>query len=726
MTPETKSIAEQNAIAKVTSAAWRGVGKSFRGEIYDYARTFTLGSGYLGDWQLTNLCRLCRAKGNIRTCRHFEIDTARHLIGPFKAILDPNVRIVMLLKAAQTAGSLVWDLTVHYLLVHSPYMRVKALMDCEEKARIYCTQRLMETLRKNPDISPLLPTGADRFGVTDTEMRLLNGKTLFVGGLNETNASSLPADVMILDEGWLHQSDGLMGKAVNRVKQSQKRGKLIIVGQAGKVKEDQDLIWEGLHVRVPLTFSCPACGGRQEFNITKQRPNDFAPLPIKGIGEWTIPADPPKPETFWGMKVPERFSELDTPEKIKSAAAKTTIECYHCGSELPDTRKIREAINATFDQEYRQQLPNGIFYTPKNFSVGFWQPDPASMFVPWRETMQAYIVAVKAHKESGNIQKLIDFYLSNWATPWDGKSLSVSNRTITAGTYDPLKYLEIFGKDESGASLFHSVNMAVDCQEDADHKAATEKSITGWFWYIVRAYDRFGNSRQLARGYCKSWAAWRSVQAFWGVPNDRVMIDVVQWSEQVMNKAVEFRQMVKRSRPHPIFKTMEDSVTWKLLAASPGKQNFKGHRDGQIRPWSPEAAVYGSMIDESGKVRRIPLARILFNKTPIMLQIDSLYSGAPGMPKFEFLSRDQLKIPAADGKTLVPDTLTLSMEVDGRNGRQTMLAYENQMSAQIYNKETNKYDELRPDDHWFWCEQALLVRAGMDGLLGQSAVFSAE
>jgi len=35
MTSENKSIAEENAIAKITAAAWRGVGRSFRGEMYD-------------------------------------------------------------------------------------------------------------------------------------------------------------------------------------------------------------------------------------------------------------------------------------------------------------------------------------------------------------------------------------------------------------------------------------------------------------------------------------------------------------------------------------------------------------------------------------------------------------------------------------------------------------------------------------------------------------------
>jgi Phage terminase large subunit (GpA) len=493
VTPETKSIAEQNAIAKVTAAAWRGVGKSFRGEIYDYARTFTLGSGYLGDWQLTNLCRLCRAKGNIRTCRHFEIDTARHLIGPFKAILDPNVRIVMLLKAAQTAGSLVWDLTVHYLLVHSPYMRVKVLMDSEEKARNYCVQRLMETLRNNPDILPLLPTGAMRFGVTDTEMRLLNGKTLFVGGLNETNASSLPADVMILDEGWLHQSDGLMKKAFNRVKQSQKRGKLIIVGQAGDKGEDQDGIWEGLNIRVPLTWACPRCKSRQPFGErgpSKLRPHDFKPHPMVADKE-----DAPKPETYAGLLTKKRHNEVSTPEEIDAAAATAYLECFHCGHQMQDNRETREAINATFEQEYRQQLPNGTYCTPKNYSVGFWQPDPASMFVPWKSTMKEYIVAKKADDDFKNKVPLRDFFKANWALPWDENLVSV----FRARTQEKYDMQSDWPEEWRGHRCF-----IIDCQYELQH-----------FWGSAFAVSKNGKSRQL----------WRGLLRGFGVNTDKMPAD---------------------------------------------------------------------------------------------------------------------------------------------------------------------------------------------------------
>jgi hypothetical protein len=539
---DNKSLVESGAALRFQKGLWVGIARSFRGEIYDYARSITLGSGYIGDWALTNLCRNCWAKGGIKTCRHFEIDTARHLIGPFKAILDPNVRIVMLLKAAQTAGSLVWDLTVHYMLVHSPYMRIKVLMDCEEKARTYCVQRLMETLKSNPDIAPLLPTGLDRFGVTDTELRLLNGKTLFVGGLNETNASSLPADVMILDESWLHQSDGLTKKAVNRVKQSQKNGKLIIVGQAGNKGEDQDKIWDGLDMRVPLTWACPCCGGRQPFGErgpSVLRKNDFVAVqsdasrqPLNGHC-W--PAELPKPETYAGLLTRKRHNEVGTPEEIEAAAASVFLECCHCGFEMLDTRAIREAINATFEQEYRQRLPDGTFYTPKNFSVGFWQPDPASMFVPWKTTMKEYIISKKADDDYKNKVPLQDFFKANWALPWDENLISV----LRARTQEKYDLQSDWPEEWKGRR-----SLIVDCQHELQH-----------FWASVFAVSQTGKSRQLWRGLVRSFGdpskavTWTpklnetpmavDVQKHFGVLDQRVFLDGNYWHEELVEECAK-------------------------------------------------------------------------------------------------------------------------------------------------------------------------------------------
>lgn len=505
----------------------------FRGEIYDYARTITLGSGYLGDWALTNQCRNCRAQG-IRTCRHFEIDTARHLTGPFRAILDPNVREVMLLKAAQTAGSLVWDLAVHFLLIHSSYMRIKVLMDSDEKARLYCTQRLMDTLKRNVDIAPLLPSGSERFGVTDTELRLLNGKTLFVGGLNDRNASSLPADVMILDEGWLHQSDGLMKKAYDRLKQT-KNGKIIVVGQAGNLKEDQDVIWNSLRARVPLTWACPCCGGRQKFELRRKRPDDFVPRPQLSTINPQPALLPPLPGTHYGFKIPKAIATLNTPEEIKAACAETVIECYHCGYEIADTRANRQALNESFEQEYQLLAPDGTRYTPENYSVGFWNPDPASMFVPWRETMEAYIAALKARENFKNDVPIRDFYLARWAQAWDEDLV----RVIRARVQEKYDAQSDWPEEWKGRR-----SLIIDCQYELQH-----------FWGSAWAVSRTGKSRQLWRGLlrgfgdAKTVSTWKpgdkepptvhDVQKYFGVGDQRVFLDAGYMKNELVDECAK-------------------------------------------------------------------------------------------------------------------------------------------------------------------------------------------
>jgi hypothetical protein len=625
MTPVNKTQAEQNAELEAEAACWRGIGKSFRGAIFDYARTILLGSGYLGDWALTNLCRTCRAKGGIRTCRHFEIDTARHLIGPFNAILDPNVRIVMLLKAAQTAGSLVWDLTVHYLLVHSPYMRIKVLMDCEEKARIYCVQRLMETLRKNPDIAPLLPTGADRFGVTDTELRLLNGKTLFVGGLNETNASSLPADVMILDESWLHQSDGLTKKAVNRVKQSQKNGKLIIVGQAGNAKEDQDVIWNGLNVRVPLTWACPRCGSRQPFGErgpSVLRPATFVPSPLVASNP-----DAPKPETYAGLLTRKRHNEVSTPEEIQAAADTAYLECLSCGLEMEDTPPIREAINATFEQEYRQKLPNGTFFTPKNYSVGFWQPDPASMFVPWKSTMKEYIAAKKADDDFKNKVALMDFFKANWALPWDDK-LGVILRVRAQEKYD---IQSDWPEEWKGRR-----SLIVDCQHELQH-----------FWASVFAISETGKSRQLWRGLVRGFGDPNKAVMWTPEKNDTPMLVDVQKHFGVLDQRTFLdggymrEELVEECAKHGHWGKIDGERTWlcwNLLIGSASK-DFSHFEDKNPKNRYPVSDVFKETPKFRVDGNRVDVEVFYFAKTAMSTMAARYRDG--GGPQTMFLAETE-------------------------------------------------------------------------------------
>lgn len=690
----------QSRLAELTlcDSIWSGIGQVFRGSITDYVRSVWLGSGYLGDWALTNLCRNCRSKGGVEKCRHFEIDTARHLAGPFKAIQDPNVRMVMILKAAQTAGSLVWDMTLHYLLVHGPYKRIKVLMDCDKKAQKYCVERLMDTLRANPDIAPLLPTGAARFGVTDTAMRLLNGKTLFVGGLNESNVSSLPADVMVLDEGWLHQADGLMKKGVDRLKQTS-NGKIIVVGQAGNVKEDQDDIWNGLDVRVPVTWLCPLCRHRQQFEFQKKRPEDFRPAtdfaPL--IPCLVPPMEPPNPGTFVGFKIGKKISELNSADDIKAACADTRIECYACGFEIQDTRQMRQWLNDSYDQEYQLTAPDGSKYTPPGFEVGFWNPDPASMFVPFGKTMVRYINAFKA-KELGNIIELRDFYLSCWAQPWDPDAEQKNrNLDLVTGSYetDPTRLM----------SNFHSRNMSVDSQKKLD--AGPQEDVVGSFWYVVREFDRLGNSLQRARGFARSWDEVLAVQKFWKVPNARLVIDCSKWGPQIEMVAAMNFELVTPSIPNPLNGRRDPFASgWRLFY---GDKRAEFKIDGKPSAVSSGAETRMYKVERDGKTYVFRLFRYRWSNIAYEMQLDAILSKTPGMPHWESLPREGLRLP--NGQL---DEVTLAKEAD-------ILTFEQQMGARYKTKVrgVDKMEDIKGREaHYRDCELMLLVRASQDNLLG--------
>lgn len=697
---------------KLREGWYNGYGRSFHGSITDYARTIHLGSGYIGSWSKNNLCLNCKAKG-IESCRHFEINTARQLCGPFAAMADENVRTVMVLKAAQTAGSLFWDMTVHNLLVHSHFMRIKVLLDSDEKARIYCKDRLMETLRSNPDIAPLLPTGADRFGVTDTELRLLNGKNLFVGGLNERNTSSLPSDVMIFDEGWLHQSDGLIKKGVARTKQVSNR-KLILVGQAGLVKQDQDEIWNGLNVRVPVTWECPCCGGRQQFELQKRRPDDFKPLPQKLTDN---PMEPPKPGTWVGFKIQKHISELKTPEEIKAACKETTIECYWCGFQIEDTPEMRRFLNDSFEQEYRLKNESGLFYTPKNFEVGFWNPDPASMFVPFAETMEEFVKAQKA-KEMGNIIPIRDFYLSRWAQPWDETAdQKMRNLEIVTGTYetDPSKVMP----------NFHSRNMGTDSQKKLE--ADAKEDVVGSFWFVIRECDKEGNSRQRLRGFAENWEQLIACQKYMKVPNPRHCIDASKWGLQIEMKAAMSFEMILPVNPHPLTKRRDPYPgAWRLFYGDDRAQFMVDGKPSAVSPGTP-SRLY--RVERDGRKHLFYIFKYRWSNYAFETQLEALLGRTAGMPRFESLTIADLRaVQEESEKSGTPNGKLVAECMKATIAKETgVLTYEQQMSARYETtvRGKQKFENVligktpRPS-HYRDAELQCLARMAQDGLLGHA------
>jgi len=626
---------------------------------------------------------------------HFMLESARHLAGPLAALLDPFVRITHIIGATQVLKSMSGETWVIYVFEHLR-LSILILFEDQDKAKLFASERLITTIREHPGLSRSIAETLEenRHKITGTKIKL-PGATMLVAGLNEGNVSTLSWPVIWVSEAWQHGSDGLLFKAFKRADRFADTAKILNESQASLVGTDLHTATKDAHP-VPLEWRCPACDGVQTWerrHWSFKRPDDFKPrenrliVPVT-IGDSTATIwEPPKPGTYagmsWGLDTPTTQDNRTVEEKARSAHWR----CVHCDYRIDDTKENRQAIAKTYSQNYKL-ITAGQTVTPRE--VCFTLPFESNVDNRFESTVKKFLSA-KSASDFVNKKPLEDWYLADRAFFYD-PALDYQSFVISPGSYDPAMYREIMGDG------FHSVNMMVDCQQDQEMMDRTGKSMTGWFWFIIRAVDKFGNSKQLARGFCKSWDELLRHKAKWAVPTDRVCIDVGQWGTQIMQKAVECRETVKLDKPMGIYRVTQKDLSWYLFSAENTRKGFP-HTDNNFRMWSLPQRVPVPLLDSEGKRRTIFLQKIRFDRKTFNQQLDALWGGAPGMPKFEILSRELL------------DEQSRNMEMGDRT-------YSQQLSAKVYDPAKNDYKELRPDDHYQWCEIAFLVRTAMDGLFG--------
>ncbi len=635
----------------------------FRGEVWENARRFQLiGKAYEA--------MPAEQKG------YFDIHSARHLIGPLRAWRHPDIRKILIRKAVQTQGSLVTDLIIPYIIEHEP-RNTLVLFETDPKAMNYCSVRLMDTLKRHPVIGGMITSVMEenRHDATTTFIKFPT-MTLMVGGLNDGNVSSLSWPNVIVSEAWFHKSDGLLYKAFGRATQFERDCKILVESQAAMEGDDFsrecDLAW-----RIPLTWACPECGGRQEFEFSQTRPGDFVPKApnskLQAPEKLQIPSsNTVGPGTYSGMKFPaaeEVLNGLEAHLTPEERAVRAEWECYHCGARLRDTPALRRQLMAS----YEQALP-----TPAPRAVLFDWPCEASLNVSFAESARQFLSADAAQR-LGNIIPKQDWYMQRRAKTWSPQ-LDQQQATVTVGSYDPNQVIP----DE------HSRDMAVDCQK---HETL---DTVGTFWYEAAAVDKFGNARQLARGFARSWEEWIAVQKKFKIPNNRVVIDASKWTPQIMQRAAAEYEVVEGTfmgRP------MKSYQTWRIYFGDDAR-SFK-HADGQSRGWSPPRVYPTQVFLPDGKRVMVKLFSYRWSNLSYKLQLDNIRLGMPGAPRYEVLDRKAL------------DAVTQAKEVGD-------LTYEKQMSAEYLTEKKGKqiYEKLRKNNHYFDCRCMLLVRMSQDGLIG--------
>ena len=655
---------------KLIAECFAALGKSFRGEIYDNARRYQLvGKAY----------EAMPAEQN----GYFDIASARHLAGPLRAFLNPNIRHIYVRKAVQTQGSVILDLCLHYVLEH--VMRnTLVLFEDDPKAKLYAKVRLMDTIRAHPVLSQMAAESkeVDRHNMTGTQMKFGWGDVL-IGGMNDGNCSSLSWPIVLISEAWMAKSNGLLWKAFGRTTQFEHDCKVLVESQAGNEGED----WHracNTATRIPLLWDCPYCGGAQEWDFMCRRPDDFTHrTPVAAPDGW----EPPKPGSFAGMRFDgHERTEPDgkvVPLTIDQRAKSAYWECYHCGCAIRDSRAVRKQIMDTYQQPIPEPAPKAVMFD--------W-PEEASLNISFEESARHFLIAEEAQK-SGNMVPKADWYMQR-----RGKTWSLQNER-------PQAFIEtgLYAPQDGVADELERV-MAVDVQQDPTLSAEKGTNLPGHFWWTVRVITKTGDLYQVARGYAMGWDELQRVQDQHKVINPNVGIDVGKWLNDVADQAAaRMRPYVVRTRRHGKWVQEKRGFTWTLLRGDDGGP-WKWP-DGRLRAIKSPVAVTRKRT-VNNHAQEVSMQMYSWSNLHIKDQLNRLRAGGDGMVKFVSLAPRHL------------DDATRARE-------QNNLTYDNQMQSEWRTEKGgkpywDKVAESRPNHYWD-VECMALVMLGIKGHLGVAA-----
>jgi hypothetical protein len=539
--------------------------RPYRGEIYDYANTLKLGAGYA-------------VKGK------FDINTARHLIEPLRALRNPKIRVVVIQGAVQTVKSLVSDLWVPYLIEHEPG-DILWLFEDDAKAKYYAETRAMPLIRSIPSIAKMLES-VHRDDKTKTKLKFSH-MNLVMCGLNEGNVQSISWRYVIIDEAWMARANGLIRQAKDRTKQYPDTSKILILGQGGWADEDFDREFKDTDQRM-LHYNCPSCGGSQPFELAVARPDDFPDVELRGkyAGLGWDTNDITRPNKRWN------FDEVG-----KTAHHR----CYHCDFRIEDTPDVRRRLNDSY--HYVARNPGA-----EASRVGFQWPGEASMRVKFSDLAIKYLKAKIAKEELGYILPMQEYYMKDRGLTWSADSES-EVRIVTSEDYDPAGEW----KDEAYRFLI------ADCQKELKK-----------FFVGVFAVAQNGEARELCREEVPSFEAIREVQLKWNVKDQRVFLDCGYQMTKVLRQCVRFghKGWVMQGR-----RRVEAWLSWAGLKGSGQETFLRVNPRTELKEWRIVSERKFYDVNE-GTNLRLPRApwyewSNLHCKDILQTRLD----GTPGMPK---------------------------------------------------------------------------------------------
>jgi hypothetical protein len=368
------------------------------------------------------------------------------------------------------------------------------LFEDDPKAKLYAETRAMPLIRSIPEIARMLED-VDRHDRTKTKSKFSH-MNLIMGGLNEGNVQSISYRYVIIDEAWMSRANGLIRQAKDRTKQYPDTKKIILIGQGGVEDEDFDVEHKQTDTRV-LRYACPFCQEVQAFELSRQRPDDFHILKLRG--------------TYSGLSWDT--NEITRPNgrwDYEKVGATAHHRCHRCDARIEDTPEVRRMLNDSYSYEVTNP-------TAPSDSVGFQWPAEASMRVRFAELAVKYLRAKVAKEEMGYSLPMREYYQKDRGLTWR-TDMELACSPGIREAYDVHSDWE--------EEKFRP--MLVDCQRDLKK-----------FYHGVFAVALSGEARELARGTAESFDEIAAIQKQWKVKDQWVLLDCGYEMTRVLRECVQ-------------------------------------------------------------------------------------------------------------------------------------------------------------------------------------------
>lgn len=387
----------------------------------------------------------------------FDVSTSRHLIEPFHAIADPLIREVSYMKAIQSGGTMLIDLSIPYFMCNDPGPMMWTFQS-DGDGKQHMKTRAMPLWETIKPLRPLLPTS--RFDTTTMEI-FADSFFFIANGANPNSLQSASIRYKFNSELWLPTWQDLYKQAVGRVSAFAKEGtsKIVNDSQAGNTGD----VMCGAYnrgSREEWSLPCPECGKTYPLRISQKREDG----------------------SRFGLLWDDDALRADKSINVARAVETVSYVC-HCGHSWPDGPRTWTYWND--HAVFVRTNPDA----PVSVRSFWWSGLVATSMA---DLAQQKAEALNA-KRAGFDEELRTFKQQREVEPWEERTLSITLETHTHG-YKLADYA-------NGQPVADEVDRVMTIDRGMDH-----------FWCEVVAWRADGSTRHLHAGRYETVDQLREIQ----------------------------------------------------------------------------------------------------------------------------------------------------------------------------------------------------------------------